>query len=106
MTTMAQAIKNYVQSVDGKITAEQIKHAINAEHPNQWKPSTLQQHLSVACVVNNPKAYIHHSSVEKFLYHNAADGTFELYSEERHGPNEWAPPEGDDEVAEVYPFMG
>lgn len=99
MATMAQAIKSYVQSAGGKVTAEQIKHAINEAYPNQWKPSTLQAHL-YACAVNNPKAYIHHSSTEKFLYRNA-DATFELYAEERHGPNEWAPPEGDDEVAEV-----
>ena len=99
MPTMAQAIKRYVQSAGGKVTAEQIKHAINAAYPNQWKPSTLQAHL-YACAVNNPKAYLHHPSAEKFLYRNA-DGTFELYAEERHGPNEWAPPEGDDEVAEV-----
>jgi len=99
MTTMAQAIKRYVQSAGGQVTAEQIKHAITAAYPNQWKPSTLQAHL-YACAVNNPKAYLHHPSVEKFLYRNA-DGTFELYAEERHGPNEWAPPEGDDEVAAV-----
>jgi endonuclease len=99
MTTMAQAIKKYVQSVGGKVTSEQIKLTINAEYPDQWKASTLQAHL-YACVANNPKAYINNPFAEKFLYRNA-DGTFELYSEERHGPNEWAPSEGDDEVAEV-----
>jgi hypothetical protein len=96
---LAQAMKNYVQSAGGKVTAKQIKDAINAEYPNQWQPATLQAHL-YACAVNNPKAYIHHPFVEKFLYRNA-DGTFELYSEVQHGPNERAPPEGDDEVAEV-----
>ena len=99
MTTMAHAIKQYVQSDGGKVTAEQIKQAINATHPGQWKASTLQAHL-YACAANNPKAYIHHPSTEKFLYRNT-DGTFELYSEELHGPNEWAPSEGEDEVAEV-----
>ena len=99
MTTIAQAIKSYVQSAGDKVTAEQIKHAINVAYPNQWKPSTLQAHL-YACAVNNPKAYLHHPAAEKFLYRNA-DGTFELYAEARHGPNEWAPPEGDDEVADV-----
>jgi hypothetical protein len=59
MPTMAQAIRSYVQSIGGKVTPDQIKRAINAEYPNQWKPSTLQAHL-YACVVNNPKAYIHH----------------------------------------------
>jgi hypothetical protein len=67
MPTMAQAIRSYVQSVGGKVTPDQIKHAIYAEYPNQWKSSTLQAHL-YACVVNNPKAYIHHPWVEKFLY--------------------------------------
>jgi len=96
---MAQAIKQFVQSHGGKVTAEKIKHAINAAHPGQWKASTLQAHL-YACAANNPKAYIHHPAAEKFLFRNT-DGTFELYSEERHGPNEWAPSEDEDEVAEV-----
>jgi hypothetical protein len=99
MTTMAQAIKDYVKSAGDKVTAEQVKQAINTQYPGQWKASTLQAHL-YGCVVNNPKAYIHHPSTEKFLYRNA-DGTLEFYSEERHGTNEWAPPEGDDEVAGV-----
>ncbi|MBK9027608.1 MAG: DUF91 domain-containing protein [Propionivibrio sp.] len=99
MTTMAQAVKKYIQSIGGKVTSEEIKQTINAEYPGQWKASTLQAHL-YACAANNPKAYIHHPSAEKFLYRNT-DGTFELYSEELHGPNEWAPTEGEDEVAEV-----
>lgn len=99
MTTMAQAVKKYVQSVEGPVAAEKIKKTINAEYPGQWKASTLQAHL-YACVANNPKAYIHHPSAEKFLYRNA-DGTFELYSEKHHGPNEWAPSEGEDEMTEV-----
>lgn len=99
MTTMAQAVKKFVQTVGGKVTAEQIRQAINADYPDQWQPATLQAHL-YACAANNPKAYIHHPSAEKFLYRNT-DGTFELYSEELHGPNEWAPSEGEDEVAEV-----
>ena len=103
MTTMAEAIRSYVESVGGKVTSEQIKATITAEYPNQWKPTTLQAHL-YACVVNNTKAYIHHPSARKFLYRNA-DGTFELYSEERHGPNEWAPSEGDDEATEVVELV-
>jgi RecB family endonuclease NucS len=98
MTTMAQAIRAYAES-GGKVTADQIKRHINSQFPGQWKPSTLQAHL-YACVANNPKAYIHHPSAEKFLYRNA-DGTFELYSESLHGPNEWAPAAADDEVTAV-----
>jgi RecB family endonuclease NucS len=99
MTTMAQAIKDYVQSVGKKVTADQIKDAVNAKYPNQWKPGTFQGHL-YGCVVNNPKAYIHHPSFEKFLYKHS-DGTFEIYSEVRHGPNEWAPTGGENDVAAV-----
>ena len=98
MTTMAQAIRAYVES-GGKITADQIKRHINSQFPGQWKGSTLQAHL-YACVANNPKAYIHHPWAEKFLYRNA-DGTFELYSESVHGPSEWAPAVADDEVTDV-----
>lgn len=99
MTTMAQAVKAYVQSVGGSVTSDQIKKAITSQYPEQWKASTLQAHL-YACAANNPKAYIHHPSTEKFLYRNT-NGTFEIYSEEQHGPNEWAPTEGEDEIAEV-----
>ena len=96
---MAQAIRAYVDSAGGKVTADQIKRHINSQFSGQWKASTLQAHL-YACVANNPKAYIHHPSAEKFLYRNA-DGTFELYSESVHGPNEWAPPVADDEVTDL-----
>lgn len=99
MSTMAQAIRTFVQSAEGKVTADQIKSHINSEYPDQWKPSTLQAHL-YACSINNPKSYIHHPSADRFLYRNA-DGTFELYSETVHGPNEWAPPPSDDEVTDI-----
>jgi hypothetical protein len=69
MTTMAQAVRAYVESA-GKVTADQIKRHINSQFPGQWKASTLQAHL-YACVANNPKAYIHHPSAEKFLYRNS-----------------------------------
>ncbi|MBS3967316.1 MAG: DUF1016 family protein [Truepera sp.] len=99
MTTLANAIKAHLDYADGRVTSEQIKQAINTKYPGQWKAATIQAHL-YACVANNPKAYIHHPWARKFLYRNA-DGTFELYSEERHGPNEWAPPEGEDEIEPV-----
>ncbi len=99
MSTMVQAVRAYVESVEGAVTTEQIKRYINAEFPGQWKESTLQAHL-YACVVNNPKAYVHHPYIEKFLYRNT-DGTFELYSEQVHGPNEWAPDISGDEASDV-----
>lgn len=99
MTTMAQAIRAFLDFAGGKVTAEQIKQTINTQYPGQWKGTTLQAHL-YACVANNPKAYIHHPSAQKFLYRNA-DGTFELHLEDRHDPNEWAPSEGEDEIEVV-----
>lgn len=97
MTTMAEAIKRYVQAADGNVSADEIERAITSEYPDRWRPSTLQAHL-YACAVNNSKAYIHHPYAEKFLYRNS-DRTFALYSESVHGPNRWAPSIGDDVVA-------
>jgi hypothetical protein len=79
MPTMAQAIRAYVQSIDEKVTSDQIKEAITTQYPDQWKSTTLQAHL-YACVVNNPKAYIHHPFTQKFLYRHS-DGSFEIYDE-------------------------
>ena len=99
MPTMAQVIRAYVESLGEPVTTEHIKRHIHTEFPVQWKESTLQAHL-YGCVVNNPKAYVHHPYAEKFLYRNT-DGTFELYSEEIHGPNEWAPDISSDEASDV-----
>jgi hypothetical protein len=105
--TMAQAIKAVVQSAGGKVTSDQIKDKINADYPDRWKASTLQAHL-YACAVNNPKAYIHHPFVERFLFRHG-DGTLEMYSEQLHGPNVWAPDdpqaegEGDSEATKDEP---
>jgi len=99
MTTMARAIRAYVESAGGKVTADQVRQHITATYPDRWRPATLQAHLH-ACVANNPKAYIHHPSAEKFLY-RSSDGTLELYSETLHGPNEWAPPEASDDVTDT-----
>jgi hypothetical protein len=58
------------------------------------QPATLSAHLYPRAV-NNPKAYVHHPNAERFLY-KLADGTFELYDEEVHGPNLWVPNEAED----------
>lgn len=92
MTTMAHAIRSFVEAAGGPVTSEQIRRHIETEYAGQWQPRTLQAHL-YACAVNNPKAYIHHPSAERFLY-KRADGAFEIYSEQLHGANEWAPTEG------------
>lgn len=95
MTTMKQAIRSIVENADQAMTSEEIKNAVEYHYPEKWKPTTLQAHL-YACAVNNPKAYIHHPYAPKFLYKNS-NGTFELYSEQKHGPNEWAPAEGEED---------
>ena len=48
MTTMAKAIKRYLELSSGRVTSDQIKHAIGSEYPNQWKPSTLQRICTLA----------------------------------------------------------
>src|SRR6056297_1370884 len=95
MTTMAQAIHEFVQQADGPVSSDAIKAAVTSKYPEKWQLTTLQAHL-YGCVVNNPKAYLHHANTAKFLYKNP-DNTFEMYSEEKHGLNEWVPPEGEDE---------
>ncbi len=89
--TLAEAIKQYMQETAGPVTSDMVKRAVEERYPGQWKVSSVQAHL-YACQINNPKAYIHHPSAERFLYKNS-DGTFVLYDEKIHGPNEWAPGE-------------
>lgn len=91
---MAQAIQGIVERAGRRLSSEDIKGEVEAVYPGKWKPATLQAHL-YACSINNPKGYLHHPYAVKFLYKNS-DGTFELYSEEKHGPNEWAPAEGEE----------
>jgi hypothetical protein len=95
MTTMAKAIREYVEPMPRSVSSDEIKSAVMSKYPDKWQPSTLQAHL-YGCVVNNPKGYLHHPNTQKFLYKNP-DGTFEIYSEEKHGPNEWEPSEGEDD---------
>jgi hypothetical protein len=95
MTTMAEAIREFIAPLSRPASSDEIKSAVMSKYPDQWRPSTLQAHL-YGCVVNNPKGYIHHPNARKFLYKNS-DGTFEIYSEEKHGANEWQPSEGEGE---------
>ena len=99
MSTMAQATRSYVESAHGPLTSDQIRNYINNEYPGRWADGTIRHQL-YACAVNQPQAYVHHPYAEKFLYKHS-DGTFELYSEQLHGPNEWAPDISDDETAGV-----
>ncbi len=94
MSTMASAIKEFVQASGGRVTGNDIRRALNQKYPGKWEDTTFTAHF-YACAVNQPKAYIHHRSTEKFLYRND-DGTFEMYSEDRHGPNRWRPGADDD----------
>ena len=102
MATMAQAIKEAFGERGGALSREAIKQSVESRYPGEWQPATLRAHL-YACAVNNPRAYVHHPNAERFLY-KLADGTFELYAEEAHGPNLWVPNEAEDvseEAAQV-----
>jgi RecB family endonuclease NucS len=105
MPTMAEALEDYLRSAGKPVTSETIRRDLEARYPNQWKPGTYAGHL-YGCVVNNPKAYLHHPSFKRFIYRNQ-DGTFVIYDEKVHGPNEWAPAGTEDEaeaVAELAEF--
>jgi len=95
---MASAIRHFVESVPSGATSREIKNHINSAYPEKWMPGTLVAHL-YGCTVNQPKAYLHHKSAEKFLY-RSEDGRFHIYDEERHGPNVWAP------TADDHPIVG
>lgn len=94
MTTMSQAIKEAVEEGAGPLSREAIRQSVESRYPGEWQPGTLTAHL-YACAINNPKAYVHHPSSERFLY-KRADGTFELYDEKAHGPNLWVPDQAED----------
>jgi endonuclease len=96
LLTLAEVVKAFAADAKGKFTTDQLRQFLKTHYADKWKDSTLQAHM-YACSANNPKAYVHHPYAEKFLYRHA-DGSFELYSEELHGPNEWAPTPGEDEV--------
>ena len=95
MATMSQAIREAFGGGGDALSREAIKQSVESSYPGEWRPATLRAHL-YACAINNPRAYVHHPHAERFLYRRA-DGTFELYEEEAHGPNLWAP----DETEEV-----
>ena len=99
MTTMARAIRAFVTEAGTPVTSEQVRNHIETRYPDEWQPATLQAHL-YACRINNPNAYRYHPRAERFLY-KRDDGTFEIYSEERHGPNVWAPGETREEAQEL-----
>ena len=94
MTTMSQAIKESFGDNGGALSREASRQSVESRYPRKWQPSTLSAHL-YACAINNPRAYVHHPSSERFLY-KLADGTFELYDEKAHGPNLWAPNPAED----------
>lgn len=89
MTTMAGALRNFVEQAPGGVTRKQVKDHIESQYPGQWTSNTLTAHL-YACVVNNPKAYIHHKWADRFLY-RSEDGRFHRYDPQTHGVNTWAP---------------
>ncbi|WP_421526299.1 endonuclease NucS domain-containing protein [Pseudomonas yamanorum] len=98
MTTMAGALRSFVEQATGGVTRKQIKDHIESSFPGKWTPGTLSAHL-YACAVNNPKAYIHHKWADRFLY-RSEDGRFHRYDSQVHGVNTWAP--SLDEQADEY----
>src|SRR5215510_14376324 len=102
---MADAIRDALKAAGGRLRRREIKDDIDSHHANEWEPSTLTAHL-YACAINNPKAYIHHKNVPRFLFRKP-DDTFELYDEQAHGPNVWAPldttaeTDGDEEAEQL-----
>lgn len=92
--TLARAIKIYVTTAGGA-TSKNITQEIINRYPNRWKTTAVQAHL-YACAVNQPKAYVHHPTTEKFLY-KTPEGIYEIYTDSIHGPNMWKPPEQIDE---------
>ncbi|WP_192560295.1 endonuclease NucS domain-containing protein [Pseudomonas allokribbensis] len=89
MTTMAGALRRFIEKTSGGVTRKQIKDHIESSFPEKWSPGTLTAHL-YACTINNPKAYIHHKWADRFLY-RSEDGHFQLYDPQAHGVNTWAP---------------
>lgn len=89
MTTMAGAIRLFVEQANQGVTKSQITDYIESHYPGKWKANTLSAHL-YACAVNNPKAYRHHKFAERFLF-RSDEGLFHAYDPEIHGPNTWAP---------------
>ncbi|MCI8210777.1 hypothetical protein AUC61_14660 [Pseudomonas sp. S25] len=89
MTTMAGALRSFVEQATTGVTRRQIKDHIESNFPGRWTPGTFSAHL-YACTVNNSKAYIHHKWADRFLY-RSEDGQFHRYDPEIHGVNTWAP---------------
>ncbi len=92
MATMAQAIREVFEQAGRSLSREDVRQSVADRYPGQWQPSTLTAHL-YACAINNPKAYLHHPSADRFLY-KRGDGSFELYDAQQHGPNTWEPGPG------------
>lgn len=99
MPTMYEAIREAFSEHSGALSREDIRKFVYDRYAGVWQPSTLTAHL-YACAINNPKAYIHHPNSERFLY-KRVDGTFEIYDQKTHGPNEWTPNEAEDVLEEA-----
>ncbi|NIE72986.1 DUF91 domain-containing protein [Pantoea sp. Ap-967] len=89
MTTLAEALRNYIEQATDGATRQEMRDYIDREFPKRWKPGAIAAHF-YACTVNNPKAYIHHKWADRFFF-RSEDGRFHRYSPELHGVNTWAP---------------
>ncbi|OLS62759.1 endonuclease NucS domain-containing protein [Pseudomonas putida] len=93
MTTLAQALRSYIEQAPDGATRQEMRDYIEREFPLKWKPGAVSAHF-YACTVNNPKAYIHHKFADRFFY-KSEDGRFHRYNPDHHGVNTWAPSTGD-----------
>jgi len=91
MTTLREVVNRFAMNAQGSFSLHQLRQHLHQHYPDKWKDSSVQSHM-YASRVNNPKAYIHHPYAKRELYMRT-DGTYELYSVSKHGPNTWATPQ-------------
>ncbi|GGA24964.1 endonuclease NucS domain-containing protein [Dyella nitratireducens] len=98
MTTMLSGIRQFIEQRPDGATTQEIRRHIEDTYPGRWSAGTLTTNL-YACAVNQPGAYKHHRSTEKFLFKDV-EGKFHIYESEKYGPNVWVPSEDDETVSE------
>jgi endonuclease len=82
-STMAEALRQAMESLGGVQKQSAIKQSIWSRFPDRWAENTLVGHLN-GCCVNNPAGIKNHPAMSRFLYHRGR-GEYELYDEKKHG---------------------
>jgi hypothetical protein len=82
-STMAQALKEAMESLGGVQQKTTIEKWIEEKYPKKWMIGTLVGHL-YGCSVNNPNGIKHHRSFPRFLF-DRGSGKYELYDRAKHG---------------------